>query len=42
MPPHPLTRAEQTAFLHNLANRLKLARLAPADHDLLRQRLTTR
>ncbi|MFD9436155.1 TniQ family protein [Streptomyces sp. NPDC060002] len=42
LPPHPLTRTQQTAFLHNLANRLQLPRLAPADHDLLWQRLTTR
>ncbi|MEV6133848.1 TniQ family protein [Streptomyces violaceusniger] len=42
LPPHPQTRTEQTAFLHQLASRLQLPRLAPADHDLLRQRLTTR
>ncbi|MER5796186.1 hypothetical protein [Streptomyces sp. NPDC001980] len=39
LPPHPLTRAQQTAFLHHLASRLQLPRLAPADHDLLWQRL---
>ncbi|MFF5107352.1 TniQ family protein [Streptomyces sp. NPDC000134] len=42
LPPHPLTRTEQSAFLHDLASRLHLPRLAPADHDLLWQRLTTR
>ncbi|MFF3336928.1 hypothetical protein ACFYWX_46850 [Streptomyces sp. NPDC002888] len=42
LPPHPLTRTQQTAFLHHLAGRLQLPRLAPADHDLLWQRLTTR
>ncbi|WP_234422370.1 hypothetical protein [Streptomyces sp. NRRL F-6674] len=42
LPPHPRTRTQQTAFLHNLAGRLHLTRLAPADHDLLWQRLTTR
>ncbi|MFE4823994.1 TniQ family protein [Streptomyces sp. NPDC056704] len=42
LPPHPLTRTQQTAFLHQLASRLQLPRLAPADHDLLWQRLTTR
>jgi hypothetical protein len=42
LPPHPLTRTQQTAFLHDLASRLDLPRLAPADHDLLWQRLTTR
>ncbi|GAA5012564.1 hypothetical protein GCM10023257_70180 [Streptomyces hyderabadensis] len=42
LPSHPLTRAQQTAFLHHLADRLQLPRLAPADHDLLWQRLTTR
>ncbi|MET9453254.1 TniQ family protein [Streptomyces cinerochromogenes] len=42
LPPHPLTRAQQTAFLHHLAGRLQLPRLAPADHDLIWQRLTTR
>ncbi|MFE0385944.1 TniQ family protein [Streptomyces bungoensis] len=42
LPPHPLNRAQQTAFLHHLAGRLHLPRLAPADHDLLWQRLTTR
>ncbi|MEU2826398.1 hypothetical protein ABZ763_30070 [Streptomyces bacillaris] len=42
LPPHPLTRTQQTAFLHDLANRLNLPRLAPADHDLLWQRLATR
>lgn len=38
----PLTHTQQTAFLHHLADRLNLTRLAPADHDLLWQRLTTR
>ncbi|MBD0844759.1 TniQ family protein, partial [Streptomyces sp. TRM68416] len=42
LPPRPLTRTQQTAFLHQLASRLQLPRLAPADHDLLWQRLTTR
>ncbi|WP_405763995.1 TniQ family protein [Streptomyces sp. NBC_00080] len=42
LPPHPLTPTQQTAFLHDLASRLQLPRLAPADHDLLRQRLTAR
>ena len=42
LPPRPLTRAQQTAFLHQLASCLQLLRLAPADHDLLWQRLTTR
>ncbi|MEV6182276.1 TniQ family protein [Streptomyces sp. NPDC052015] len=42
LPPHPLTRAQQTAFLHRLADRLRLPRLAPADHDLLWQRLHAR
>ncbi|MGW4985308.1 hypothetical protein [Streptomyces mirabilis] len=42
LPPHPLTRTEQSAFLHDLASRLHLPRLAPADHDLLWQRLHTR
>ncbi|MFE9539857.1 hypothetical protein [Streptomyces sp. NPDC006691] len=42
LPPHPLTRAQQTDFLHDLASRLHLPRLAPADHDLLWQRLHTR
>ncbi|ANP51975.1 hypothetical protein J2Z21_009006 [Streptomyces griseochromogenes] len=42
LPPHPLTRTEQTAFLHQLASRLQLPRLAPADHDLLWQRLHAR
>ncbi|MGC5365566.1 TniQ family protein [Streptomyces sp. DT24] len=42
LPPHPLTRTQQTTFLHQLANRLTLPHLAPADHDLLWQRLTTR
>ncbi|MFG2684125.1 TniQ family protein [Streptomyces sp. NPDC048392] len=42
LPPHPLTHTQQTAFLHDLADRLHLTRLAPADHDLLWQRLTTR
>ncbi|MBL1090485.1 MULTISPECIES: TniQ family protein [Streptomyces] len=43
LPRHtPLTRTQQTAFLHHLARRLHLTRLAPADHDLLWQRLTTR
>jgi hypothetical protein len=42
LPPHPLTRTQQTAFLHHLAGRLQLPRLAPADHDLLWQRLPTR
>lgn len=36
------TRTQQTAFLHVLASRLQLPRLAPADHDLLWQRLATR
>ncbi|WP_440581253.1 hypothetical protein [Streptomyces sp. PT19] len=27
LPPHPLTRAQQTAFLHHLADRLQLPRL---------------
>ncbi|MFC9287493.1 TniQ family protein [Streptomyces sp. NPDC057052] len=42
LPPHPLTRAQQTAFLHHLADRLRLPRLAHADHDLLWHRLNTR
>ncbi|WP_328773916.1 TniQ family protein [Streptomyces sp. NBC_00286] len=42
LPRQPLTRAQQSAFLHHLASRLQLPRLAPADHDLLWQRLTTR
>ncbi|MGW0712479.1 hypothetical protein ACWD4G_42215 [Streptomyces sp. NPDC002643] len=42
LPPHPLTRTQQTAFLHHLARRLQLPRLAPADHNLLRKRLATR
>ncbi|MFD0441406.1 MULTISPECIES: TniQ family protein [Streptomyces violaceusniger group] len=42
LPPHPLTRAQQTAFLHHLAGRLQLPRFAPADHDLLWQRLHAR
>ncbi|WKX05972.1 TniQ family protein [Streptomyces sp. NL15-2K] len=42
LPSHPLTRAQQTAFLHRLADRLRLPRLAPADHDLLWQRLYAR
>ncbi|WP_307784056.1 TniQ family protein [Streptomyces spinoverrucosus] len=42
LPPYPLTRTQQTAFLHDLAGRLHLPRLAPADHDLLWQRLATR
>jgi hypothetical protein len=42
LPPHPLTRTQQTAFLRQLASRLRLPRLAPADHDLLWQRLATR
>ncbi|MBZ6288919.1 TniQ family protein [Streptomyces olivaceus] len=42
LPPHPLTRTQQTAFLHDLAGRLRLPRLAPADHDLLWKRLATR
>ncbi|MGY4745427.1 TniQ family protein [Streptomyces sp. ATMOS53] len=42
LPPHPLTRTQQTAFLRDLAGRLQLPRLAPADHDLLWQRLATR
>ncbi|KPI22263.1 hypothetical protein OV320_1674 [Actinobacteria bacterium OV320] len=41
LPPNPLTRTHQTAFLHQLADRLQLPRLAPADHDLLWKRLTT-
>ncbi|MET8184047.1 hypothetical protein [Streptomyces sp. NPDC005336] len=41
LPPHPLTRTAQTAFFHQLASRLQLPRLAPADHDLLWQRLAT-
>ncbi|MGW4914407.1 TniQ family protein [Streptomyces sp. NPDC004270] len=41
LPPHRLTRTQQTAFLHQLAGRLQLPRLAPADHDLLWKRLTT-
>ncbi|MEU2556735.1 TniQ family protein [Streptomyces sp. NPDC013313] len=41
LPPQPLNRAQQTAFLHHLAGRLQLPRLAPADHDLLWQRLHT-
>lgn len=39
--PARLTHTEQTAFLQQLANRLQLPRLAPADHDLLWQRLHT-
>ncbi len=42
LPPYPLTRPQQTAFLHRLADRLRLPRLAPADHDLLWQRLYAR
>ncbi|MDX3119245.1 hypothetical protein PV461_38685, partial [Streptomyces scabiei] len=42
LPPRSLTRTQQTAFLNDLAGRLHLPRLAPADHDLLWQRLTTR
>ncbi|MEV7144673.1 TniQ family protein [Streptomyces tauricus] len=42
LPPYPLTRTQQNAFLHQLAGRLNLPRLAPADHDLLWQRLHTR
>ncbi|WP_294003030.1 TniQ family protein [Streptomyces sp.] len=42
LPPHPLTRTQQSAFLHQLAGRLQLPRLAPADHDLLWKRLATR
>ncbi|MFE9174481.1 TniQ family protein [Streptomyces kebangsaanensis] len=41
LPSRPLTHTEQSAFLHQLAGRLHLPRLAPADHDLLWQRLTT-
>lgn len=40
--PRPLTRAQQTAFLRHLAGRLRLPRLAPADHDLLWHRLNAR
>ncbi|MEU6846306.1 TniQ family protein [Streptomyces sp. NPDC046716] len=39
LPPHPLTHTHETVFLHHLAHRLHLHRLAPADHDLLWQRL---
>ena len=42
LPPYPLTRTQQTAFLRDLAGRLRLPRLAPADDDLLWQRLATR
>ncbi|MEU7429019.1 TniQ family protein [Streptomyces sp. NPDC040750] len=42
LPPHPLTHTQQSAFLHDLAGRLHLPRLAPADHDLLWQRLHAR
>ncbi len=42
LPPYPLTRPQQTAFLHRLADRLRLPRLAPADHDLLWQRIYAR
>ncbi|MEU0650142.1 TniQ family protein [Streptomyces umbrinus] len=42
LPPRPHTRTQQSVFLHDLANRLNLPRLAPADHDLLWERLTTR
>ncbi|GAA3311859.1 hypothetical protein GCM10020295_82540 [Streptomyces cinereospinus] len=42
LPRHPLAHAQQTAFLHRLADRLRLPRLAPADHDLLWQRLYAR
>ncbi|MEV7994461.1 hypothetical protein AB0O67_21800 [Streptomyces sp. NPDC086077] len=42
LPPHPLTRTQQIAFLHDLASRLNLPRRAPADHDLLWQRLHAR
>jgi hypothetical protein len=41
LPARPLTRTQQTAFLHDLAHHLHLPRLAPTDHDLLWQRLTT-
>ncbi|MFB0617978.1 hypothetical protein [Streptomyces sp. AGS-58] len=30
LPPHPLSRTHPTAFLHHLASRLQLPRLAPA------------
>ncbi len=42
LPPYPLTRAQQTAFLRHLASRLQLPLLAPADHDFLWQRLNAR
>ncbi|MGW0190690.1 hypothetical protein ACWDV7_33835 [Streptomyces sp. NPDC003362] len=42
LPPHPVTRTQQTAFLHHLADRLQLPRPAPANHDLLWQRLHSR
>ncbi|HEY9439593.1 MAG TPA: TniQ family protein [Streptomyces sp.] len=41
LPPNRLTRTKQTLFLHQLADRLQLPHLAPADHDLLWQRFTT-
>ncbi|GGM24013.1 hypothetical protein GCM10010129_80520 [Streptomyces fumigatiscleroticus] len=43
LPPHPPAHPDPrpTAFLAHLATRLGLPRLAPADHDLLRTRLTT-
>ncbi|MEU1050925.1 TniQ family protein [Streptomyces sp. NPDC005897] len=42
LPPYPLTRAQQAAFLRRPATRFQLPRLAPADHDLLWQRLNAR
>jgi hypothetical protein len=39
IPPHGLTRTEQTRFLHHLAHKLELPRLAPATHDPLWTRL---
>ncbi|MFG1729738.1 TniQ family protein [Streptomyces sp. AGS-58] len=42
LPLYPLPRSQQSAFLHDLAGRLDLPRLAPADHDLLWQRLHAR
>jgi len=42
IPPHGLARTDHTAFLHHLATRLELPRLAPATHDPLFTRLNTR
>ncbi|TJZ99433.1 TniQ family protein [Actinacidiphila oryziradicis] len=39
IPPHGLTRTDQTRFLQHLANKMGLPRLAPATHDPLWARL---